>query len=172
MVAQINSVNNSIFQNRSFSFKENPNPSFCRKTFLDLNPSEKFQLKNLSRSDGIFRSMLENLNNKKIDNPENIIISFLTIKKQIVAWMVLDDGNEYNLYDLDVCSMMFYTHPDYRNQGLTHILIENNLDLIKDVYLAGYVPSGQKEHFFFKSIKEKYNLNLTVKQPTFYFVKE
>jgi hypothetical protein len=140
------------------------------KRFSDIKKYEIFNLKKLCFTHGVFKILLNNLQKRKIEKPDEIYLTLLKKNNVSHAWLLEDAAGEYDVgMKPGECSIMLFTHPLHRKLGYTSKLIENRLHALSSYSkLSVYSWPDDEVRYFFNRISNKYNLNLEIKYPTFY----
>lgn len=144
---------------------------FHTKTLNELSSYELLNLKKLSLTHGVLRSIVKNLKKGKIQNPELISVTICKHGFEYVGWLLEDCAGEYDKVR-DVpgsCAIHIYTAPQHRMTGTGLALVENRLtELQKHATVFAYVFEDDPEFKFFNKVRERLALNLEIKQPIYY----
>jgi hypothetical protein len=144
---------------------------FQTKTINELSSYELLNLRKLSLTYGVFRSIVKNLKNGKVNNPELINVTICKHGFEYVGWLLEDCGGEYDkVREIPgTCAIHIYTAPQHRMTGTGLALIENRLtELQKHATVFAYVFEDDAEAKFFNKVREKLSLNLEIKTPIYY----
>lgn len=149
--------------------------SFQSKRLSELNACDILRLRQLCLPNGVFKTIIKNLINKTIEDPNEIFITIAVSKEQkFVGWLLEDSSKEYNedMND-DECSIHIYVHPSIRHCGVARGLMENRWTMLrKHARIVAYVHDYDSERYFFERVRNQLNLNLDIECPIFYPEKE